>query len=85
MSVMCRPRIVTLPVFAARKLYVTVWPAVDTLVGLADLTTVSPGAAGALTVAVDPGEVTVPPEGVVPDTVAELVIDPLSISAWVTV
>ncbi len=49
------------------------------------MTTVRAGPAEALTVAVDGDDVTVPPEGVVPDTVAELVTDPLSISAWVTV
>ncbi len=49
------------------------------------MTTVRAAAGVAVTVAVDPGDVTVPPEGVVPDTVAELVICPLSISAWVTV
>ncbi len=49
------------------------------------MTTVRAAAGVAVTVAVDPGDVTVPPEGVVPDTVAELVTDPLSISAWVTV
>ncbi len=49
------------------------------------MTTVRAAAGVVVTVAVDPGDVTVPPDGVVPDTVAELVTDPLSISAWVTV
>ncbi len=55
------------------------------VVGDADLTTVRAGPVGTVTVAVDAGDVTVPPDGVVPDTVAELVICPLSTSAWVTV
>ncbi len=49
------------------------------------MTTVRAAAGVAVTVAVDGGDVTVPPDGSVPDTVAELVICPLSTSAWVTV
>jgi hypothetical protein len=51
------------------------------------LTTVSAatGVDVTITVAVDGDDVTVPPEGVVPDTVAELVIDPLVASVVVAV
>ncbi len=54
------------------------------MVGDADLASTSAGPAVAVTVAVELGEATVPPPGVVPEAVAELVIDPLSISPWVT-
>jgi hypothetical protein len=60
-------------------------PALATEVGLADLTSVRVAAGAAVTVAVEAGEVTVPPAGVVPDTVAELLMTPLSMSAWVAV
>ncbi len=56
-----------------------------TVVGAADFTTVKAGPVGTVTVAVDAGDVTVPPDGSVADTVAEFATDPLSISAWVTV
>ncbi len=55
------------------------------VVGDADFTTVKAGPVGTVTVAVDAGDVTVPPDGSVADTVAEFATDPLSISAWVTV
>ncbi len=56
-----------------------------TVVGLAVLTMVSAGAAVAVTVAVDAGEVTVAPAGVFPAAVAESLIDPASTSACVAV
>jgi hypothetical protein len=84
-SLTVSPASVTLPVLVAAKEYVTVVPAFVTVVGLADLTRVRTGAGAAVTVAVDAGEVTVAPTGVVPETVAELAIEPLSMSAWVAV
>jgi hypothetical protein len=61
----------------------TVWPGAVTVVGRADFTMVSDGDWVVVTVAVDGGDVTVPPEGVVPETVAELSIRPRLKSAAV--
>ena len=74
---------VTLPVFVTRKEYDTVWPAAVTVAGEADFTTVSAGAAVAVTVAVEGVDVTAVPPGVTPDAVAESLIDPASTSACV--
>jgi hypothetical protein len=80
------PLTVTLPEFVTANEYVTFAPAAVTVVGLADLTSVRAGPDVALTVAVDGGEdVTAGPVGGVPDAVAELDTDPLSISACVVV
>ncbi|VXB98056.1 conserved hypothetical protein [Bacillus mycoides] len=53
--------------------------------GLAVFVTVNAGAAVIVTVAVDGGESTVPPVGVVAELVAEFVTTPASASAWVSV
>jgi hypothetical protein len=76
---------VTFPVFVARNEYFTVAPAAVTVVGAADFVNVNAGVAAAVTVAVDAGDVTAAPVGGVPETVAELLIDPLSTSFCVTV
>jgi hypothetical protein len=76
---------VTLPVFVTRNEYATVAPTVDTVVGLADFTTVIAGLCAAVTVAVEGVEAIPAPVGGVPIAVAESASDPLSRSAWVTV
>jgi hypothetical protein len=64
---------------------VTVWPTADTDIGLAVFCTVKAGAGGAVTVAVEGGEVTgVVEPGGMPDAVAVLTTEPASISVWVT-
>ena len=61
-------------------------PAFATVVGVADFATVMAGAAGNSTVVSDGGETGgVPPAGGVPVAVAELVTEPASTSACVTV
>jgi hypothetical protein len=75
----------TLPVFVTVNVYVTVCPTAFTDAGAADLVIASDGDWVAGTVAVDGGEVTLGPDGGVPDAVAESLIDPLSRSACVTV
>ena len=60
----------------------TVWPAPLIVLGEADFTTVRAGPCATVTVAVEAGEVTAVPPGVVPATVAELVMEPASMSAW---
>ena len=84
-SVTARDDTVTFPVFVTTNEYEMLWPAAVTDVGDADFTTVSAGAAVAVTVAVDAGEVTVAPAGVFPAAVAESLIDPASTSACVAV
>ena len=63
----------------------TVWPAAVTVVGDADFTIDSDGAATEGAVEDDGGEVVELPDGVVPVAVAVLVILPAFTSAWVTV
>ncbi len=63
----------------------TVAPRADTDVGLADLVSERLAVWLALTVAVEDGEVTVPPAGAVPRATAVLVIEPAFRSAWVVV
>jgi hypothetical protein len=64
---------------------VTTWPAAVTVAGVADLATVSAGAAGASTVADEGGDTGgVSPGGGVAVAVAVFAIDPASISACVT-
>jgi hypothetical protein len=58
-------------------------PAARTVVGLADLTSVRATFWVAVTEAVDGSEVMVAPAGSTPETVAELSMTPLSMSAWV--
>jgi len=77
--------IVTLPVFLTANEYVTCAPTVETVVGLAVFSTDSDGFWVAVIVIVEPGDVVVPPPGVFPLAVAVSMIDPLSISACVTV
>jgi hypothetical protein len=79
------PLSVRLPVLVARKEYVTFWDDEVIVVGLADLVRLSDGDGHRHPVAVDTGEVTELPPGVVPETVAELLMTPLSMSACVTV
>ena len=84
-SVTAMPLSVTLPVFDATKEYVTLSPPADSEVELADFTSVSLPAAGAVTVVVVVFEVTVADFGSSPVAVAESTILPLSMSAWVAV
>jgi hypothetical protein len=76
---------VTLPVFVTITEYVIVWPAVVTDVGDALLLTEIAGAGVAVTVTIEPGEVVVVPVGSLPVAVPVSVIEPLSMSACVTV
>src|ERR1700693_5940139 len=81
-STLCR---VTFPVLVIVKVYVTVWPTVDTAGTLAVLTTEMPGVGVAITVAVEVAHTGLLELGGVPLTVPVSVMEPLSMSAWVTV
>ena len=74
---------VTFPVFVTTKLYVIVWPTFMAVPALFDFTIDSDGDWATDTVAVDGGDVTELPDGVVPDADAVLVIFPAFTSAWV--
>jgi hypothetical protein len=80
-STIARPVAVTFPVFVTKNEYVTVSPALLTVVGLADLVSVSAGVWVAVTVAVDGAETSGLPETGVPDAVAVSEMLPLSRSA----
>src|SRR5690348_3147110 len=62
-----------------------VWPAALTVGGDADFCSVSALVTATATIAVDEVDVTVPPLGFTAVAMAELVIAPLSMSAWMTV
>jgi hypothetical protein len=76
---------VTLPVFVTKKEYVTVCPAPVTIVGLADLTSVSFGVWKAGTVTTEDVLLNAPPVGGLAVTVPLSLMDPCSRSAWLTV
>jgi hypothetical protein len=84
-SVTATPVRVLFPVLVMRNEYVTVWPAAVTVLGDAVFSNASAGAAVTVTVADDGADVTAGPVGGVPDAVAVSVIEPASMSAWVTV
>jgi hypothetical protein len=67
------------------KLYDTVWPAADTVVGEADLVKVKAGFEGSGIVTDDAVDVTGGPDGGVPVAVALFITDPLFTSVWVSV
>src|SRR4051812_19245234 len=76
---------VTLPVFVTRNSYVTACPATLIVVGEADLTRLSAACCVTSTLTADGLESTWLPAGSVNVAVAVLLIEPLSMSAWVTV
>ena len=82
-SATATPDRVTLPLFVTLNEWVTAWPIAVIVVGDAVLAMVSAPDWVAVIVAVDAGEVTVVPDGLTPDAVAELLMTPLSRSAWV--
>jgi len=84
-SVTAKPDSVTLPVFSSANVYVTTCPTDETVAGAADLASDNDAFDSAVTVAGDGSDVTLGPDGGVPDAVAESTIDPASISACVTV
>jgi hypothetical protein len=75
---------VTLPVLVTTKEYANVCPAAVTVAGDAVLATVSAGLAVAISDTVDGAEVVVTPAGFLPEAVAVLDTDPVSMSACVT-
>jgi hypothetical protein len=84
-SVTLTPVSVLLPVLVTTKEYVTTWPAAVTVDGIAVFNSARLDAAVAVTVADEAFEVTAGPTGGVPVAVAVFVMEPASMSAWVTV
>ncbi len=83
-SAMLSPVTVWLPVLATANAYATVWPARLTVRGVAVLVRVIAAARVVVTVAVEAPDVTAPPVGSVPATVAVLTTEPLSRSVCAT-
>ena len=79
------PPSVTLPVLVMRNEYVMVWPAAVAVAGDAVFFSVSAGLPVVVRVAVEGGDVSVVPDGSLPEAVAVLVTVPESTSAWVVV